>query len=200
MQFKRLIECTSVSVFLVIAFASIHSNAQDPILTVEPVVVQQPQPEPVLSQSVPVQQPEIILGQQPEVIIGQPLYQEYGHYYPEFETAPPVQYPGEVIGEVTLPSISDLESAHELAIEKIEKELELLKQQNQELSARNKELKTTLGDSAAKLEETKKSLANSKKEMKDNSEQAGAEAQRLAKEITKNNCLLYTSPSPRDRG
>ena len=101
MQFKRLIEFTSVSVFSLIAFASTHSNAQEQTLTLEPVRIQQPepesaqQPEPVPDQqsvqepvSNPFQQPAPVQQsfqqpvQQPEIIIGQqqvePLYREYG--------------------------------------------------------------------------------------------------------------------------
>jgi len=129
MQFKRLIECTSVSAFSLIAFTAMHSQAaQDRILTPQPI---------------PVQQPGVIIGQPsqsaPAPLATTPsLYQEWDHYYPELESAPSgAQYPGTVIGEVTLPSISELEAAHELAIEKIEKEIELLQEENDALLKKN---------------------------------------------------------------
>ena len=144
MQFKHFVECTFLSAFSLIAFASLHSQAaQDPIVVPEPIPGRQ----------------------QPQYIIPEPVpsaYQEYNHRYPELEqypdpypVAPAPQFQGKVIGEVILPSpadfnsdltmpspTSDLEKAHQLELEKIEKELLLLQQQNQKLSERNGELES----------------------------------------------------------
>ena len=67
MQFKHFVECTFLSAFSLIAFASLHSQAaQDPIVVPEPIPGRQ----------------------QPQYIIPEPVpsaYQEYNHRYPELE-------------------------------------------------------------------------------------------------------------------